>query len=117
MCRCSVREVSLLFYRTLENIFGKDPTSDSKDLFQVNLVLPITNFALTMFSQARLVDQMLVTYVGDKGHVLLKEDALDRSRRLGHHVGKAMGMPIDEVKYVGEEEEICPLCHSNLLHV
>ena len=28
-----------------------------------------------------------------------------------------MGIPVEEVKYLGEEQETCPLCHSNLLRV
>jgi hypothetical protein len=47
----------------------------------------------------------------------MDDGAMANARRLGRRVGEAMGMPIEEVKYLGEEEETCPLCHSNLLRV
>jgi uncharacterized Zn finger protein (UPF0148 family) len=70
-----------------------------------------------MMAQGKLVDQMLFEYIGLSGVVVLHEDALARARKLGHNVGKAMKMPIEKVKYVGDEEETCPMCHSNLLSV
>lgn len=85
----------------------------------VNLVLPVTRLCLHMLAATglKLVDQMLVTYVPSPGHVLLREEALTRARSLGRNVGEAVKMPLDKVKYVGQEEEICPLCHSNLVQV
>lgn len=85
----------------------------------VNWVLPVTRLCLHMLAATGLkfVDQMLVTYVPSPGHVLLREEALARARSLGRNVGEAMNLPPDQVKYVGQEEEICPLCHSNLLQV
>jgi len=44
--------------------------------------------------------------------------ALARARELGGNVAKAMMMPIEDVKYVGEETGAsCPSCHSNVLVV
>jgi multimeric flavodoxin WrbA len=80
-----------------------------------NLVLPLA--VLGFPGRAKLVDQMLVEYIPRPGQVVLHEEALARARKLGHNVGEAMKMPIDKVKYVGDEEETCPLCHSNLLSV
>jgi multimeric flavodoxin WrbA len=44
--------------------------------------------------------------------------SFSRARQLGRNVARAMAMPIEEVKYVGEKSGVaCPVCHSNLLHV
>ena len=44
--------------------------------------------------------------------------ALVRARELGRNVARAMEMPIEKVKYVGEESNVsCPVCHSNILLV
>jgi multimeric flavodoxin WrbA len=80
-----------------------------------NLVLPISVRGL--FGRAKFIDQMLVEYVPRPGQVVLREEALARARKLGRNVGEAMKMPINKVKYVGDEEETCPVCHSNLISV
>jgi multimeric flavodoxin WrbA len=65
-----------------------------------------------------LVDQMQVNYVGRPGAVLMEEKYLERARELGRNVARAMMMPIEEVKFVGDETEIsCPVCHCNVLKV
>jgi len=44
--------------------------------------------------------------------------ALARARELGRNVARAMSMPIDEVKYLGERSGVeCPVCHCNILHI
>jgi hypothetical protein len=44
--------------------------------------------------------------------------AIERSKELGRNVARAMNMPIEEVKYVGEEAGVsCPLCHCSTLNV
>jgi multimeric flavodoxin WrbA len=44
--------------------------------------------------------------------------ALARAEELGRNVARAMALPIDEVKYVGEEARVsCPQCHCNVLVV
>jgi multimeric flavodoxin WrbA len=65
-----------------------------------------------------LVDQMQVNYVGRPGAVLMEEEYLKKARELGRNVAKAMMMPIEEVKFVGDETEVsCPVCHCNVLKV
>ena len=81
----------------------------------VNLALPLANLCLPR--KIKIVDQQLVTYSAGPGQVLMNDRAMADARRLGRRVGEAMGIPIDEVKYLGEEEETCPLCHSNLLRL
>jgi multimeric flavodoxin WrbA len=80
-----------------------------------NLVLPLA--VLGFPGRAKLVDQMLVEYIPRPAQVVLRDEALARAKKLGNNVGKAMKMSIDKVKYVGDEEEACPLCHSNLLSI
>jgi hypothetical protein len=58
---------------------------------------------------------MLATQVARPGHVLLKPERLSRGSQLGRNVAAAMKTPYDQVKYLGEEEGWCPVCHSNLL--
>ena len=44
--------------------------------------------------------------------------AIERAKQLGRNVARAMNMPIEEVKYLGEEAGVaCPLCHCNVLLV
>lgn len=81
----------------------------------VNLALPLANLCIPR--KIKIVDQQLATYSAGPGQVLMDDGAMANARRLGRRVGEAMGMPIEEVKYLGEEEETCPLCHSNLLRV
>jgi multimeric flavodoxin WrbA len=65
-----------------------------------------------------LVDQMQVNYVGRPGAVLMEEKYLERARELGRNVARAMMMPIEQVKFVGDETEVsCPVCHCNVLKV
>jgi hypothetical protein len=47
-----------------------------------------------------------------------KSRSLERARELGRNVARAMSMPIEEVKYLGEQSAVsCPVCHSNILLV
>ncbi len=44
--------------------------------------------------------------------------ATERARDLGRNVARAMDMPIEEVKYVGEDTPVsCPVCHCNVVVV
>ncbi|MBA7574986.1 hypothetical protein ES708_16802 [subsurface metagenome] len=66
----------------------------------------------------KLVDQMQVNFVGRPGTVLMKDEYIKRARELGRRVARAMMMPIEEVKYAGDETDIsCPVCHCNVLKV
>jgi multimeric flavodoxin WrbA len=44
--------------------------------------------------------------------------SFERAKELGRNVARAMDMPIEKVKYAGEETGVaCPLCHCNVLLV
>jgi len=65
-----------------------------------------------------LVDQIEVNRALLRGAVLRLDKALQRARELGRNVARAMSMPIEEVKYMGEETAVsCPVCHCNILQI
>lgn len=44
------------------------------------------------------------------------EKATERAKQLGRNVAQAMSMPIEKVKYVGEDYGVaCPVCHGNVV--
>jgi hypothetical protein len=60
----------------------------------------------------------MVNFSSLPGVVTLKEKALKRARELGRNVANAASMPIDQVRFVGEEpENSCPVCHLNVLQM
>lgn len=61
---------------------------------------------------ATLVDQVQVeTRDRDKNW-------FERAKELGRNVARAMNMPIEEVKYMGEESAVsCPVCHGNVFQM
>jgi multimeric flavodoxin WrbA len=79
----------------------------------VNLALPLANLCIPR--RIKIIDQQLVTQAARPGQVLLNEEAMARARTLGQRVGESMRVPVDQARYLGEEQESCPLCHSNLL--
>lgn len=81
-------------------------------------VLGLTSMNIFMQHTRKLVDQMQVNYVGRPGTVLMEEGYLKRARQLGQNIARAIIMPIEDVKYVGDETEVsCPVCHCNVLKV
>jgi multimeric flavodoxin WrbA/uncharacterized Zn finger protein (UPF0148 family) len=111
----------------------------------VNLCLPLMEWCLFPHGKVKLVDQMVVPFTAEPGIVALNKWALARARGLGRNMGEAVKLPIDEVKYIGEAikvsddevkffsesmqmptdeikyetdiDDVCPLCHSNVLNV
>lgn len=80
-----------------------------------SMALPILSmFALTL--QIRVVDKMLVNWMGLPRAVSLRDDLLARARRSGEHVVKSWKKGPEEVEYIGEPG-VCPLCHSKLIEV
>lgn len=65
-----------------------------------------------------IVDQIEVNRALLKGSVLRLDRSLQRARELGRNVARALSMPLEELKYLGEETAVsCPVCHCNLLQV
>ena len=65
-----------------------------------------------------LVDQIQVNGATRPGHVLVHDASLARARKLGQNVARAMMVPPEEVKYMGDEcDTSCPVCHCDVLKV
>jgi multimeric flavodoxin WrbA len=80
--------------------------------------LGLTSMNIFVQHSWKLVDQMQVNFVTRPGAVLMEEKYLKRARQLGQNVARAMMVPIEEVKFVGDETEVsCPVCHCNVLKV
>jgi multimeric flavodoxin WrbA/uncharacterized Zn finger protein (UPF0148 family) len=80
--------------------------------------LGLTSANIFVQHTRKLVDQIQVNYVGRPGAVLATPKYLDRARELGRRVARAMMMPIDEVKFMGEDKDVsCPVCHCSILQV
>ena len=61
---------------------------------------------------------MQVNFCGRPASVLLHPEYIERARKLGRNVAAAMMMPIEEVRYMGEDSAVsCPVCHCNVLKV
>jgi multimeric flavodoxin WrbA len=82
----------------------------------VSLGLPLMHL-ITFPSGIKTVDQMQVMGAGRYMNVVLEPDFIERARRLGRNVAKAMQTPFSEVEWMGEETGTCPVCHCNLLTV
>jgi multimeric flavodoxin WrbA len=67
------------------------------------------------FTELIVVDQLQVCFAGRPGQVLLDEKVMDRARKVGRNVVEAIGKPVDEVRFLGDESGLCPVCHSDLL--
>lgn len=78
--------------------------------------LPLMNL-FTFPSHITVIDQMQVLATTQYGNVVMNEVAIARARRLGRNIAEAMGKPISEVEWMGDEPGTCPVCHSNLLIV
>lgn len=71
----------------------------------------------TVFTQSiQVVDQYLCTGVTLKGHVIIREDHLEKAKEVAQHVIEAIKTPVDERKWLGDPDMgWCPVCHSNAL--
>jgi multimeric flavodoxin WrbA len=63
-------------------------------------------------------DKIWELWPGQEEPLDFKKKALERAKELGRNVARAMLMPIEEVKYMGEQSGVsCPVCHCNILMV
>jgi multimeric flavodoxin WrbA len=90
-------------------------TAGGSTLTWMNMSLP--SMYISMLTQSvKVVDQLMATGVGRPGQVVLKEDTLDKAGKMGQNLVKAMQTPYEKVEYLGEEQGMCPVCHSNLIY-
>ena len=79
------------------------------------LALPLLNlFVLPM--QVKVVDQILVNWVGLPGVITLRPDLLERAHMSGKHLAESLKKPVEEAEYIGEPG-MCPVCHSKVIEV
>ncbi|MDO5100715.1 MAG: flavodoxin family protein [Eubacteriales bacterium] len=71
----------------------------------------------TMFTtDMKVVDMILATGVPGPAQCLLNDELIERAKKLGENIIKAVQTPVAERKWLGEEDMgWCPNCHSNAL--
>lgn len=82
--------------------------------------LGLTSINLFLQHFTTLVDQVQIDHCAGVGAALTpdNEAAVERSRRLGKNVARALETPFEEWKYVGEEPAVsCPVCHCNIIYI
>lgn len=72
---------------------------------------------LTYPMNIKVVDQMKVLDSNMSGHVLAHPDQLVRAHQLGINVAENAKLPKSEMKYCGDSEGTCPVCHGNLMNI
>lgn len=71
----------------------------------------------TMFTtDMKVVDMILATRVPGNAQCLLDDELIARAKKMGENIMKAVNTPVEERKWLGEEDMgWCPNCHSNAL--
>jgi multimeric flavodoxin WrbA len=58
----------------------------------------------------------MVTRVGRPGYIVLREDHLERSHKMGENIIKAIQTPVEERGWLGDPDMgLCPNCHGGLI--
>jgi multimeric flavodoxin WrbA len=79
------------------------------------LALPLLH--TTAFSMhMAVVDQVAFGGAGTPRSILLDEAALERAARLGGNVASQLGVPFDDVRYLGPPG-LCPMCHLSVVEL
>lgn len=79
------------------------------------LALPLLHLFVLPW-QMRVVDKVLVNWVGLPGVVALKEEELERARKSGRHIVESLKGNLEEAEFIGKPG-LCPICHSELIEV
>lgn len=82
----------------------------------LSLALPLMHL-FTFPSDIKVVDQMLVMGISQCLHVVMKPERIERARKLGRNVVEAIGTPAERLRWMGDEQGTCPVCHCDLLTV
>lgn len=72
---------------------------------------------LTYPMHIKVVDQVMVLDSNASGHALMHDDKLARVRQLGKNVAENAGKAEEEMKWCGDFDGTCPVCHGNLMTV
>ncbi|MCL4371251.1 MAG: flavodoxin family protein [Chloroflexi bacterium] len=82
--------------------------------------LGLTSINLFLQHFTTLVDQVQIDHCAAVGAALTpdNESAIERSRQLGKNVARALKLPFDQWKFMGDEPAVsCPVCHCNIVYV
>lgn len=79
------------------------------------LALP-TMHVFTFSMQTAVVDQFVVSGAGTPKSVVLDDEAISRSARLGRTVASQLGRSFEDAEYLGEPG-LCPLCHLDVIEL
>lgn len=84
-----------------------------------NFLMPILNFTATELcgSQMHLADQMLVEHNPAVSTVILDDAATARAYQLGQNLAEAVKQNQGRHCYLGDAEEVCPICHGSHLQL
>ena len=75
-------------------------------------VLSATMFTTSVY----VIDQYMVTRVGQPGNIVVHPEHLDRVHKLGENVMKAIQTPVEERGWLGDPDfGLCPNCHGGLV--
>jgi len=79
--------------------------------------MALEGMGATMFTTSfRVIDMMLAKRLNRPAQVLLRPEFLRRAHRLGENIVKALNTPIEDRKWLGDEDfGWCPVCHSNAI--
>ena len=72
---------------------------------------------LTYPMHVKVVDQLMVLDANSSGQALIHDDKVARARLLGKHVAENAGKTEAEMKWCGDFDGTCPVCHGNLMTV
>jgi multimeric flavodoxin WrbA len=79
--------------------------------------LSLESMAATMFTQSiQVVDQYMVTRSARPGNILLRDGVIERCRKMGKSIVKAIQTPVEGRKWLGDPDlGLCPNCHGGLV--
>jgi multimeric flavodoxin WrbA len=77
------------------------------------LALPMMH-ATTFSMHIAVVDQVQFSGAGTPRSVVLDDGAIDRAAALGRNVASQLGLPFDQVRYLGPPG-LCPMCHLDVV--
>jgi multimeric flavodoxin WrbA len=77
------------------------------------LALPMMH-ATTFSMHIAVVDQVQFSGAGTPRSVVLDAGAIDRAAALGRNVASQLGLPFDQVRYLGPPG-LCPMCHLDVV--
>ena len=65
----------------------------------------------------KVVDQLMVLDSNALGQALMHEDKIARAKLLGRNVAENACRPEEEMRWCGDFDGTCPVCHGNLMTV